>query len=86
MRFYIPHNLVPLLTASSSHRGAKTAMTLALRSPENIANIVAVDNAPVDVALNGDFSKYIRGMKKIDEANITRQGQADIILQPYEEA
>ncbi|UNI24483.1 hypothetical protein JDV02_010224 [Purpureocillium takamizusanense] len=66
--------------------GAKTAMTLALRSPNAVANIVAVDNAPVDAALRNDFSHYIRGMEKIQTAGVTRQAQADQILQKYEES
>ncbi|KAG8420408.1 hypothetical protein J3459_011095 [Metarhizium acridum] len=66
--------------------GAKTAMTLALRSPEMVSNVVAVDNAPVDVALNGDFAKYIRGMKMIQGAKISRQAEADAILQNFEES
>jgi pimeloyl-ACP methyl ester carboxylesterase len=60
-------------------------MTLALRHPELVSSVVAVDNAPVDVALNGDFSKYVRAMKKIQSANISRQVEADAILQDYEE-
>lgn len=59
-------------------------MTLALCSPELIANLVAVDNAPIDTALNGDFAHYIRGMNKIQAANVTRQSDADRILQDYE--
>ncbi|KAK2612933.1 hypothetical protein QQS21_001044 [Conoideocrella luteorostrata] len=74
------------ITIIGHSMGAKTAMTLALHSPEIISNIVAVDNAPVDVALNSDFSKYIRGMKKIQEANITRQAEADVILRHFEES
>ncbi|KAL3955224.1 hypothetical protein ACCO45_010787 [Purpureocillium lilacinum] len=66
--------------------GAKTAMTLALRSPDAVANIVAVDNAPVDAALRNDFAHYIRGMEKIQSAGITRQAEADQILQKYEES
>ena len=61
-------------------------MTLALRSPELVSSVVAVDNAPVDVALNSDFSKYIRGMNQIQEANVTRQAEADVILRGVEEA
>lgn len=60
-------------------------MTLALQSPELIDDIIAVDNAPVDVTLGRDFAEYIRGMKRIDEANTTRQAEADKILQEYEE-
>ena len=60
-------------------------MTLALRSPEQVSSVIAVDNAPVDVALNSDFSKYVRGMKKIEDAKVTRQSEADAILKDYEE-
>jgi pimeloyl-ACP methyl ester carboxylesterase len=59
-------------------------MTLALHEPDMIANIIAVDNAPVDARLGSDFARYIQGMKKIDEANITRQAEADKILEEYE--
>jgi pimeloyl-ACP methyl ester carboxylesterase len=60
-------------------------MTLALRSPELVANIVSVDNAPADKVLSRDFAEYVRGMKRIQEANITRQAEADKILEEYEE-
>lgn len=64
--------------------GAKTAMALALHSPDLVANLIAVDNAPIDARLGSDFGRYIQGMKKIDEAKITRQAEADAILAPYE--
>ena len=60
-------------------------MTLALRSPEMIKDIVSVDNAPLDAALLSNFGKYIQGMKKIEEARVTRQAEADKILVDYEE-
>jgi len=60
-------------------------MTLALRSPEIINDIVSVDNAPLDAALLSNFGKYIQGMKKIEEAGVTRQAEADKILVDYEE-
>ncbi|KAJ4020871.1 hypothetical protein NW766_002366 [Fusarium irregulare] len=66
--------------------GAKTSMALALRSPELVSDIVAVDNAPVDVSLSRDFPKYVRAMKKIQEAGVTRQSEADKILSEYEES
>lgn len=61
-------------------------MALALRSPELVADIAAVDNAPADKVLSRDFAKYVRGMKRIQEANVTRQSEADKILEEYEEA
>ena len=59
-------------------------MAVALREPDLIADIVAVDNAPVDARLGSNFAHYIQGMKKIDEAGVTRQAEADKILEPYE--
>ena len=67
------------------HRGAKTAMTVALDSPELMADLVAVDNAPVDAMLGRKFAEYIRGMKKIESAGVTRQAEADDLLKPFEE-
>lgn len=60
-------------------------MTLALRSPEIINDIVSVDNAPIDAALLSNFGNYIQGMRKIEEAGVTRQAEADKILVEYEE-
>jgi pimeloyl-ACP methyl ester carboxylesterase len=57
-------------------------MTLALRSPSLIANIIPVDNAPVDAALKSDFGTYVKGMRKIEEARVTKQSEADDILRP----
>ncbi|KAM3071979.1 hypothetical protein ACMFMF_007376 [Clarireedia jacksonii] len=64
--------------------GAKTAMALALKAPELVEDIVSVDNAPIDAALLSNFGKYIQGMKKIEEAGVTRQADADDILRDYE--
>lgn len=65
--------------------GAKTVMTMALRDPNCCADIIAVDNAPVDAALASDFPKYVEGMRKVEEAKPTSQKQADEILKPYAE-
>lgn len=65
--------------------GAKAAMTLALRSPDLVADIVSVDNAPIDAALESNFGKYIQGMRKVEESAITKQAEADSILRDYEE-
>ncbi len=59
-------------------------MTLALHEPDLVASLIAVDNAPVDARLGSDFARYIQGMKRIDEAAVTRQAEADKILEPYE--
>jgi pimeloyl-ACP methyl ester carboxylesterase len=64
--------------------GAKTAMTLALRSPELVSKLISVDNAPWDSALQSDFGKYIEGMRKVEAAGITKQAEGDKILEAYE--
>ncbi|CAK7222426.1 hypothetical protein SBRCBS47491_004862 [Sporothrix bragantina] len=66
--------------------GAKTAMVMALKTPNLVRDIVAVDNAPIDAALLSNFGKYVRGMKEIDRAHVNRQNDADKILQPYEKS
>jgi hypothetical protein len=60
-------------------------MTLALRSPDIVKDIVSVDNAPIDAALLSSFGKYVQGMKKIEEERVTRLAEADDILKAYEE-
>lgn len=66
-------------------RGAKVAMTVALQSYQLLGALIAVDNAPVDATLKSDFAKYVQGMRKIEDARITRQIEADGILKGYEE-
>lgn len=66
--------------------GAKTAMVVALRQRVPIANLIPVDNAPVDAALKSDFGKYVQGMRRIEDAGVKKQSEADAILQDYEES
>ncbi|KAI9931494.1 hypothetical protein ASPWEDRAFT_37694 [Aspergillus wentii DTO 134E9] len=66
--------------------GAKTVMAVALRSPSLVSGLVSVDNSPVNSPLKSDFSKYVRGMQHIEEAKVTKQSEADKILQGYEES
>ncbi|ROT40902.1 abhydrolase domain-containing protein [Sodiomyces alkalinus F11] len=82
-RFLSQHN-VKEPTVIGHSMGAKTAMTLALKSPDLVRDIISVDNAPVDAILSTDFAKYVRGMKQIDNAGVTRQADADAILKDYE--
>lgn len=59
-------------------------MALALKKSDDVADIVAVDNAPVDALLSSDFPSYIRGMKKVDRSNVTKLAEADKILEEVE--
>lgn len=60
-------------------------MTVALRSPSAVSALIPVDNAPVNAPLKSDFSKYVQGMQHIESAKVTKQSDADAILQGYEE-
>jgi pimeloyl-ACP methyl ester carboxylesterase len=66
--------------------GAKTAMAVALRKKIPISSLISVDNAPVDAALHSAFAKYTQGMKRIEDAQLKKQSEADAILKEYEES
>lgn len=80
--FLSKHNLKNATLIGHS-MGAKTVMTMALRNPSCYANIIPVDNAPVDAALSSDFPKYAEGMQRVEQAQPKSQKEADAILQPY---
>ncbi|EMD67680.1 hypothetical protein COCSADRAFT_291911 [Bipolaris sorokiniana ND90Pr] len=63
--------------------GAKTIMAMALRNPDCCANIIPVDNAPVDAALSSDFPKYAEGMQAVEKAQPKSQKEADKVMEPY---
>lgn len=66
--------------------GAKTVMTVALRKKVPIGALIPVDNAPVDAALKSDFSRYIIGMRKIEEAGAKSLREADKIMAQFEQS
>ncbi|MCJ1256591.1 hypothetical protein MMC24_004415 [Lignoscripta atroalba] len=83
--FIEAHALV-LPTLIGHSMGAKVAMSVALRSPQTVGALIPVDNAPVDATLKSDFAKYVQGMRKIQQAHVTKQVEADSILKDFEEA
>jgi hypothetical protein len=60
-------------------------MTVALRSPELVTGLIPIDNAPIRARLSSDFARYIKAMEHIESAQVTKQSDADKILQEYEE-
>ncbi|KAK2735702.1 hypothetical protein FQN57_001151 [Myotisia sp. PD_48] len=81
--FIKDHNLqCPILIGHSM--GAKTALTLALRSPDSISGVIAIDNGPVNLPLTADFPRYVRGMSHIESAKVKSLNEADNILKQYE--
>ncbi|KAL4802758.1 Alpha/Beta hydrolase protein [Aspergillus unguis] len=83
--FIYEHDLSKCVLIGHS-MGAKAAMTVALNAPELVSALIPVDNAPVNAPLRTDFGKYIRGMQQVESANITKQSDADNILQEYEDS
>ena len=61
-------------------------MTLALRNNALVKSLVSVDNAPVDASLKSDFPRYIEGLRKIEVSSVSKQADADRILERFEEA
>lgn len=83
--FLSAHNLENSTLIGHS-MGAKTAMTVALRNRVRVGNLIPIDNAPIDAALKSDFGRYVQAMRRIEEAGVTKQSEADTILAEYEES
>ena len=61
-------------------------MTVALRKPESVSALIPVDNSPIDAALKSDFGKYVQGMIAVEAAKVTKQSDADALLQKFEDS
>ncbi|KAF3925554.1 hypothetical protein ABW21_db0202082 [Orbilia brochopaga] len=59
-------------------------MSVALRSPALVQDLIAVDNAPISAQLSGQFGRYIQAMHRIESTPIISQKEADEILAAYE--
>ena len=60
-------------------------MTVALQSPQKLSALISVDNAPADAVLKSDFARYIQGMREIEDAKVTKNSEADMIMTAYED-
>ncbi|RCI14005.1 hypothetical protein L249_8139 [Ophiocordyceps polyrhachis-furcata BCC 54312] len=80
---FIKDNKLGDVTIIGHSMGAKTAMNLALREPDLVANLISVDNAPVLSPINKEFSEYIRGMVEVEAAGVTNRVNADERLQQF---
>jgi pimeloyl-ACP methyl ester carboxylesterase len=80
---FITKHAITRPTLIGHSMGAKTAMTLALQRPSLIANLVAVDNAPVDAALKSDFHGHVAGMLEVARRGVARRAEADEVLRPW---
>ncbi|KAL6852378.1 hypothetical protein ACO1O0_006922 [Amphichorda felina] len=66
--------------------GAKTALTLALHSPNEISSVVAIDNSPVKLRLNSTFPTYLKGMAEVRDAQVRTHHEAEKILKDFAES
>ncbi|KAK9451881.1 Alpha/Beta hydrolase protein [Limtongia smithiae] len=64
--------------------GAKTAMAVALRRPELVDAVVAVDNAPIDAALSSDIPRYVDALRRIERMGLKSVNDAFAVLGKYE--
>ncbi|KAL3476820.1 Alpha/Beta hydrolase protein [Aspergillus californicus] len=83
---FIHHHDLAKCVLIGHSMGAKAAMTVALNAPELVSSLIPVDNAPVNAPLRTDFGKYVRGMQHVEAASVSKQSDADKILQDYEES
>lgn len=86
LELFLRHHQLQETCLIGHSMGAKAVMAVALRKQVKIGSLIPVDNAPVDAALKSDFSKYIVGMRKIEESSVKTMKEADQILQSYEES
>lgn len=66
------------------HRGAKTALTLALHSPKLVSSVVAVDNCPINLPVASDFLKYLESMAEAEQQRVRTHADADEILRQFD--
>ncbi|EPS41220.1 hypothetical protein H072_4933 [Dactylellina haptotyla CBS 200.50] len=81
---FIKENNIQNPTLIGHSMGAKVAMSVALRSPDLIQDIVAVDNAPVNAQLGRQFAMYVQAMHRIEATHIIDTQEADEIMESYE--
>jgi pimeloyl-ACP methyl ester carboxylesterase len=62
--------------------GGKIAMVLALRHPEPVARLCAVDVAPVAYRSGREFVGYVGAMRTLDLAALKSRADADAALRP----
>ncbi|CAG8766234.1 323_t:CDS:2, partial [Dentiscutata heterogama] len=60
--------------------GGKVAMTIALMQAPQIDQLVVVDSAPTNAYISDKFNTYVEVMKKIEQAGVMKQSQADEIM------
>ncbi|KAJ6264753.1 hypothetical protein Dda_0904 [Drechslerella dactyloides] len=84
VEYFIQEHKLENPTLVGHSMGAKVAMSVALRSPTLIQDIVAVDNAPISAQLGGQFGRYVQAMNRIESTPIASTKEADGILAEYE--
>ena len=63
--------------------GGKTAMTLAIRYPERVSELIIADIAPKVYDVGQKFSAIFKGMLHINSTRLTSRADADAVLKNY---
>ncbi|CEP13627.1 hypothetical protein [Parasitella parasitica] len=83
MRFIKDHNIQnPMLMGHSM--GGKVMMNISLRYPELPSKLIVIDMAPIKLQLTREYSDHIEAMRDIQSRKLTKQRDADEILQKSE--
>ncbi|KAL9541024.1 hypothetical protein MBANPS3_009355 [Mucor bainieri] len=83
IRFIQEHNIKnPMLMGHSM--GGKVMMNVSLRQPQLPSKLIVIDMAPIKLQLTREYSDHIEAMREIQSKQLTKQKEADEILQKFE--
>ncbi|KAL9551342.1 hypothetical protein PS6_005044 [Mucor atramentarius] len=83
IQFIQDHNIEnPMLMGHSM--GGKVMMNVSLRQPQLPSKLIVIDMAPIKLQLTREYSDHIEAMREIQSKKLTKQKEADEILQKFE--
>ncbi|KAL0136769.1 Alpha/Beta hydrolase protein, partial [Mucor lusitanicus] len=83
LQFIQDHNIEnPMLMGHSM--GGKVMMNVSLRQPQLPSKLIVIDMAPIKLQLTREYSDHIEAMREIQAKQLTKQKEADEILQKFE--
>ncbi|PYI08350.1 alpha/beta-hydrolase [Aspergillus sclerotiicarbonarius CBS 121057] len=86
VKSFIEQHKLQSPTVIGHSMGAKTALTLALESPNLVKDILAIDNCPIHLPLEPEFQRYLEGLARLRDERVSNHQEADRFLARYEES
>ena len=68
----------------ANFRGAKVALYVTLTQPDLPKAVISMENAPISGRLSPTFKQYVKAMKGILDADLTKRKDAEDMLEKYE--